>query len=182
MAVWSAARISELVGAFRLDAEFWQPDFLAVERAVMRLSHKRLGELVTSLRKGVFNILAESYVEQGVPFYRASNVGQIIPKEAGLAFITPARHALERTTGLKRGDIMLAKTGNEAASVVLRDECNVSQDVIAARVDRKRINPFYLAVFQHQARHSANASVVSRPGTTALVVARRKTDSCAAPV
>jgi restriction endonuclease S subunit len=98
-------------------------------------------------RKGVFNILAESYVEHGIPFYRSSNVGQIIPKESGLAFISPVRHALESKTGLRRGDIMLAKTGKEAASVVLCDECNVSQDVIAVRVDRKKVNPFYLAVF-----------------------------------
>lgn len=147
MAVWSVVKISQFVGAFRLDAEFWQPDYLTVERAVEKVLHLRLGELVTSLRKGVFNILAESYVEQGIPFYRSSNVGQIIPKEAGLAFITPAKHVLEWKTGLKRGDIMLAKTGKEAASVVLCEECNISQDVIGIRVDRKKVNPFYLAVF-----------------------------------
>lgn len=147
MAVWSVVRTSQFVGAFRLDAEFWQPDYLTVEGAIEKVPHVRLGELVTSIRKGVFNILAESYVEQGVPFYRSSNVGHIIPKETSLAFISKAKHASESKTGLKRGDVILAKTGKEAASVVLCDECNVSQDVIAVRVDRKKVNPFYLAVF-----------------------------------
>jgi hypothetical protein len=151
MAVWSVVRISQFAGAFRLDAEFWQPDYLTVERALEKIPHQRLGALVKSLRKGVFNILAESYVEQGVPFYRSSNVGEIIPKEADLAFITPAKHALERKTSLMRGDIMLAKTGKEAASVVLCDECNISQDVIGVRVDRKKVDPFYLAVFLNTA-------------------------------
>lgn len=147
MAVWNSVSLSELRGTFRLDAEFWQPQFVEVEETLLEQPHERLGELVTSIRKGVFNILADSYVEEGVPFYRSSNVGKIFPKEGGLAFITPKRHMEESKTGLNRGDIMLAKTGKEAASVVLREECNVSQDVVAIRPNRQRINPFYLAVF-----------------------------------
>ena len=72
-------------------------------------------------------------IDDGVPFYRSSNVGKIFPKEGGLAFITPQRHAEESKTALKCGDIMLAKTGKEAASVVLREECDLSQDVVAIR-------------------------------------------------
>src|ERR1039458_9078446 len=147
MAVWNSVSLSELRGTFRLDAEFWQPEYLDVEAVLLAQSHDRLGDLVTSVRKGVFNILADSYVDDGVPFYRSSNVGKIFPKEGGLVFITPKRHAEESKTALRRGDIMLAKTGKEAASVVLREECNVSQDVGAVRPNRQRINPFYLAVF-----------------------------------
>ncbi|MDO9371966.1 MAG: hypothetical protein Q7U07_05175 [Gammaproteobacteria bacterium] len=147
MGSWSVVNLSELRGTFRLDAEFWQPEHLEVEAALLRQPHAKLGELVTGIRKGVFNILADSYVEEGVPFYRSSNVGQILPKEGSLVFITPKRHAEESKTTLRRGDIMLAKTGKEAACVVIRDECNVSQDVIAIRPNRQRINPFYLAVF-----------------------------------
>jgi len=147
MAVWNSVSLSELRGTFRLDAEFWQPEYVEVEAALLAQSHDRLGDLVTSVRKGVFNILADSYVDDGVPFYRSSNVGKIFPKEGGLVFITPKRHAEESKTALRRGDIMLAKTGKEAASVVLREECNVSQDVVAVRPNRQRINPYYLAVF-----------------------------------
>ena len=43
--------------------------------------------------------------------------------------------------------MMLAKTGKEAAAVILRDRCNVSQDVIAVKVNRNEVNPFYLATF-----------------------------------
>lgn len=147
MGTWNVVRLSELRGTFRLDPEFWQPEHLEIEAVLLRQQHARLGDLVTSLRKGVFNILADSYVDEGVPFYRSSNVGQILPKEGGLVFITPKRHTEEGKTALQRGDIMLAKTGKEAACVVTRDECNVSQDVIAIRPNRQRINPFYLAVF-----------------------------------
>lgn len=147
MAVWSAVRLSALGGAFRLDPEFWRPEYLRVERRIDRFPHATLGDLALSLRKGVFNILADSYVDSGVPFYRSSNVGAIVPRTADVVYITDKRHKQEHRTALKRGDIMLAKTGKEAASVVLVPECNVSQDVVALRPDRDKINPFYLAVF-----------------------------------
>ena len=147
MAVWSPVKLSALGGAFRLDPEFWRPEYLRVERELRRWPHKRLGDLALSLRKGVFNILADSYVDKGVPFYRSSNVGEVVPKTSELVFISPGRHVQEKKTALSRGDIMLAKTGKEAASVVLVEQCNVSQDVIALKPDRKQINPFYLAVF-----------------------------------
>lgn len=147
MAVWNSVTLSELRGTFRLDAEFWQPEYVEVEAVLLAQSHNRLGNLVTSVRKGIFNILADSYVDEGVPFYRSSNVGKIFPKDGGLVYITPKRHAEESKTALQRGDIMLAKTGKVAASVVLRSECNVSQDVVAIRPSRKLINPYYLAVF-----------------------------------
>jgi len=147
MPVWNSVRLADLVGTFRLDAEFWQPEHLEVEAALLKQQHARLGDLATSIRKGVFNILADSYVDEGVAFYRSSNVGKILPKESGLVFITPKRHAEESKTSLRRGDIMLAKTGKQAASVVLREECNVSQDVIAVRPNCQRVNPFYLAVY-----------------------------------
>src|ERR1017187_2081672 len=91
MAVWNSVSLSELRGTFRLDAEFWQPEYLDVEAVLLAQSHDRLGDLVTSVRKGVFNILADSYVDDGVPFYRSSNVGKIFPKEGGLVFIKIGR-------------------------------------------------------------------------------------------
>src|SRR6266478_2467587 len=103
MAVWSAVRLSALGGAFRLDPEFWRPEYLRVERTLKRWRHEKLGDLALSLRKGVFNILAESYVDDGVPFYRSSNVGEIVPKKNEAVFITPERHAAEHKTALTRG-------------------------------------------------------------------------------
>lgn len=147
MAVWSIVRLSGLGGAFRLDPEFWKPEYMRAESTIRMLPHKKLGDLALSLRKGVFNIVAESYVESGVPFYRSSNVGEILPKDSDTVFISEEQHREEHKTRLERGDIILAKTGKEAASVVLVPECNVSQDVVAIRPDRKQINPFYLAVF-----------------------------------
>lgn len=147
MAVWSEVKLSALPGERRLDAEFWQPCYIENESQLQQHPHARLGGLVSTFRKGIFYILASDYVESGVPFYRSANVQDILPRDSGLAYITEGRDRFERKTSLGRGDIMLAKTGKHGASVVLRDRCNVSQDVIAVKVRRDQINPFFLAVY-----------------------------------
>lgn len=139
--------LSALPGERRMDAEFWQPRYIDNVAAVSAHAHTTLGDLVTTFRKGIFYILASDYVESGIPFYRSANVQSIIPSDSGLAFITAERDRLETKTSLRRGDIMLAKTGKYGASVVLCDRCNVSQDVIAVKVKRDRINPLFLAVY-----------------------------------
>lgn len=147
MAVWSQIAKSDLVGAIRLDAEFWQPSYLSKEKTIRAGNHIALGNLVTTFKKGVFYILAREYTERGIPFYRSSNVGSILPKDEGLAFITPTKHTAENKTALEAGDLMMVKTGRSGASVVLASHCNVSQDVIAVKVRSERINPYYLALY-----------------------------------
>jgi len=147
MAVWSQISTSDLVGAVRLDAEFWHPCYHEKEKAVRLAKHVHLGSLVSTFKKGIFYILTKEYVEEGVPFYRSSNVGSILPKEDNLAFITKKKHRDENKTALVTGDLMIVKTGRSGASVVLRNRCNVSQDVIAVKVKPGKINPFYLAVY-----------------------------------
>lgn len=147
MAVWSEVMLSALPGERRMDAEFWQPCYIDNAAAIEGHPHIALGELVTTFRKGIFYILASDYVEAGIPFYRSANVQEIMPHDGGLAFITAERDRAEKKTSLQRGDIMLAKTGKHGAAVVLCERCNVSQDVIAVKVKRERINPFFLAVY-----------------------------------
>ncbi|MEX1258125.1 MAG: hypothetical protein WEG36_10960 [Gemmatimonadota bacterium] len=130
-----------------MDAEFWQPCYIDNAAVIEGHPHVTLGELVTTFRKGIFHILASDYVEVGIPFYRSADVQAIMPSDTRLAFITAERDQVEKKTSLERGDIMLAKTGKHGAAVVLRERCNVSQDVIAAKVKRDDINPFFLAVY-----------------------------------
>ena len=41
----------------------------------------------------------------------------------------------------------MVKTGRSGASVLVEPRCNVSQDVIAVKVRRERVNPYFLAVY-----------------------------------
>ncbi|MEH1098227.1 hypothetical protein [Micromonospora sp. CPCC 205561] len=147
MATWSSLNLREAQGSFRLDAEFWQPDFVQNEAMLRGMKCRRLDEICRDVRKGIFYILAEDYVSDGVPFYRSANVGDILPKENDLVFISEERDAADWKTSLGRGDVVLAKTARIAASLVMRDRINISQDVIGLRVDKEAVNPAYLTVF-----------------------------------
>lgn len=125
MAVWNNISVSQLVGALRLDAEFWQPVYLHKERVIRSGNHASLGSLVSLFKKGIFYILAREYALNGIAFYRSSNVGSILPRDEGLAFITEDKHRKEHKTALVRSDLIIVKTGKSGASVVLRDRCNV---------------------------------------------------------
>ena len=155
MAVWNTIPTSRLVGASRLDAEFWHPTYVASEAAIRVNNHAPLGSLVSVFKKGIFYILAREYSPAGIPFCRSSNVGAVLPKEDGLTFITEAKHRQERKTALVRGDMMMVKTGRSGASVILRDNCNVSQDVVAIKLKPGRVNPYYLAVYLNTAYGSS---------------------------
>lgn len=147
MATWSEVALRKAEGAFRLDAEFWQPEYLENEAVLGALHTERLKDLCSSIRKGIFYILAEDYVDEGVPFYRSANVGDILPRENDLAYITPERDLAEFKTSLDKGDVVLAKTARIGASLIMRDRVNISQDVIGLKVRQDRIDPAYLTVF-----------------------------------
>lgn len=147
MATWAALPLSASRGSMRLDAEFWQPAFVRNEKRLLSQAHTTLGAATLSVRKGVFHILAEDYVDDGIPFYRSANVGEILPRLQDVASISEERHRTEVKTRLTAGDLVISKTARIAASVVLADECNISQDVIGVKVDQNLINPFFLAAF-----------------------------------
>jgi hypothetical protein len=147
VAVWNQISTSQFAGSSRFDAEFWKPDYLSAENAICATNHGALGNLVSTFKKGIFYILAREYSNKGVPFYRVSNVGDILPTDEGLTFITETKHRAEYRTALSKGDLMIVKTRRSAPSIVLTDRCNVSQDIIATRVHRDRVNPYYLAVY-----------------------------------
>lgn len=148
MSVTSAILYSQLFGASRLDAEFYQPKYVENELIILKFqSTAKLGEITTKFFKGIFDIKAEEYVADGVPFVRISNLKNGIIDESGLAFITSERHKIEKKTSLKKYDLILSKTAIPAASLVQIKECNASQDTIAVRTKWSEDFNAYLAIY-----------------------------------
>lgn len=144
MAEYTLVNVQDLFGKARLDAEFYQRRYIENERQIRRLPNvETLGEIVTSFRKGIFDINASEYQESGVPFIRIGNLKDWIIDESGLAYISEERHRNDAKTALVRGDIILSKTARPAASLVQLDQCNTSQDTIAVKTGR----PFEYNVF-----------------------------------
>lgn len=121
---------------------------MEVEKA---LSNQKLTDLETlslSVKKGIFDIKSDTYVEQGIPFIRISNLKEMKLDLSNVVFIPEEEHNKNLATRLFENDIVLSKTAYPAASLVHVVECNASQDIIAIRISpNSRINPFFIVVY-----------------------------------
>jgi restriction endonuclease S subunit len=148
MAFFAEIPTSEIFGAIRLDAEFYQPKYQENEALVREFpSTTTLGRIATTLVKGIFDINAEEYSEEGIPFVRINNLKNCVIQDDNIAFITPERHLQESKTALKKYDLILSKTAYPAASLVQLEECNTSQDTIAVHTNQTEDFNAYLAVY-----------------------------------
>jgi restriction endonuclease S subunit len=149
MAVWSSISKKEVAEWHRMDAEFWRPEYIAIFRSLLqRTDTFVLGKVTKRMRKGIFDIPADEYVEQGIPFLRVSNVKPVLLNLNNLAYVSDARNERESKTCFRRGDVVLNKTGDIGAAVINLPVCNISQDLIGLEIrEKKSFNGFYLAAF-----------------------------------
>lgn len=148
MASYSVELYGNLFGAKRLDAEFYQPRYKENESFIARHSNTvDLGRISRRFNKGIFDIRAEEYVPEGIPFVRINNLKNGIIDEDNIAYISPGWHQKEQKTSLKKYDLVLSKTAYPAASLVQLDDCNTSQDTIAVSTVCSESFNCYLAVF-----------------------------------
>lgn len=143
----------------RRDNEKLRVDSAYFGKAAMRLESEvrsfktgfvELGDTARTFRKGIFDIKADSYTEEGVPFIRISNLRNGIIDESSIAYISEDAHKTESKTEVTRGDLALSKTAYPSASYVQLQKANVSQDVIAYRMSpdwKKRLRSGFLAAY-----------------------------------
>ncbi len=70
-----------------------------------------LGSLNLEIRKGVFNLKSESYLEEGVPFIRISNIQEEKMDWEDAVFISEIENQKEKRTQLFPGDLVFSKIG-----------------------------------------------------------------------
>ncbi|MEO7326455.1 MAG: hypothetical protein ABIW82_16655 [Dokdonella sp.] len=134
----------------RLDSGYFAKLPVEIQKRIEDSRHAKLGSLCATFRKGIFDIKADSYVEEGIPFVRIANLRDGLISDAGLAYITEKTHMAEKATALRYGDLVLSKTAYAAASFVNLRECNASQDTIAVRLSeegRRLCDGAYLAIY-----------------------------------
>jgi type I restriction enzyme, S subunit len=136
----------------RIDAKYFGKAVNHARHLVERKLPVKLGEITSVLRKGIFDIKADTYAEadEGVPFIRISDLGNGIIDEDSTARITEEAHRREIATALQVGDLAISKTGFPAAALITTPVCNVSQDIIATKLSsagKKRIIPQYALIY-----------------------------------
>lgn len=117
----------------RIDSGYFAKPMLLAEQRIRAYvgGYDELGAVFGRFVKGIFDINADAYVDEGVPFIRIQNLKDGLIDARGLAFLPEELHEAESKTQLLKGDIVLSKTAYPAASLVNLPRANASQDTIA---------------------------------------------------
>jgi restriction endonuclease S subunit len=146
MAVWSEVGLSETLSSDRLDAEFFQPRYLEVQRQLLRAKAKPLNHFLTDIRYGL-NV-PPNYFDEGLPFIRALNLKEY-GIEGEILNIPYTDEDVGEINILDDGDILVVRSGANVGDVgVVTEQLRggtFGSYVIRLRV--KDINPYYLYAF-----------------------------------
>ena len=104
MIAYSVISKSQLEGTRRLDAEYYQPEYLEIVQKIQSVPH-------TSL---------DSYAEK--VFIRISDISDLFIDQDTLVFISPSEHKRIYSTHLSVGDIVLSKIGTVGRLSVISEE------------------------------------------------------------
>ena len=149
MAVFSTIKKSQLEGAKRLDAEYYQPGYLEVRKSLANST------ALIDVSKKITDFGAYSqmnfveYSDSGVRFLRNQDVGEFFLQDDDPVFV-PEQTYEKLSLKLEEYDIVTPRVGTLGnAAVVFRDQlpASANQNLAQIKPDRQKINPLYLAVF-----------------------------------
>ena len=143
----SEVSIKKLFSDFRIDAETYRPFYQLIESKVTSHKYVTLGTICSRFKKGIFDIKAEVYTNEGIPFVRISNLRNMGISTNDLVYIPESENNKNLDTFLQKGDIILSKTAIPAASIVQLDCCNTSQDTVAIKLADDSFQSSFVVVF-----------------------------------
>ena len=144
----SEVKLSDLDSYKRIDAELFNKNYVLFKSAIKQIAYTTFADECIVIRKGIFNVNSDCYCNKGVPFVRISNLDSMIIDTKDMVYIPSEVHKNNLKTELKRGDIVLSKTAIAAASIVNLDYCNVSQDIVAIKLNtNSKVLSHYVVVF-----------------------------------
>lgn len=144
MAVFAIVKKSQLEGALRLDAEYYQPEYLELISKIESQTAKPISELASDIRYGLY--VEPEYLDTGIDFVRALNLlnfwieGEILKID---------EKKVPHTYKLKTGDVLIVKSGANTGyvSIVYPRFEGATFGSYTIRIRFNKINPFFAAVF-----------------------------------
>lgn len=149
MISYSVIQKSQLEGAMRIDAEYYQPEFLELVSKIKSQKSVFLG----SLGAVVYGTTPEGgfFETEGVPFMRSQNFSNIMIDDSDLVFCSNKFHAKNKKSEVKSGDILFAAVGATIGdlAIVQSDilEGNINQNIARFRVANEKLNPYFVGLF-----------------------------------
>lgn len=147
MAVWSEISLGQVNVAERLDAEFFQLDYIAYEKAVRKRSPIRLGDAAKTIQRGI----QPNYDDDGtIPVIRTVNVRELELSRARQEFVSEAFLKANPRGKVIAGDIVVTSTGIGTLGRVgylSEDAAYFADGHIAYIRNVQGIHPLYVTTF-----------------------------------
>lgn len=154
MAQTSLVSYSHLRRVYRLDAEFFRPEYLQIEKLLSERNTKTLDQLKASVVSGPFGstLKSSAYRQAGIPFVRISDLSSFFIDKDSLVYIDESDHERIKSSQLLVGDLVLSKVGNTigVVSKVTTEigTCNISENNIGINLRYlDEITKNYILVF-----------------------------------
>lgn len=146
---YSIIQKSQLEGAHRLDAEYYQPEYLELEKRLV--NQPILEEVAEKIICGPFGsaILNSDYLDQGIPLLRVNDLNGDFINTENLVYIDDQLSLELKRYKVFPGDIVVSQRGTIAMfSLVTPDfkEYNISANLISI-LSSDKINFYYLIAF-----------------------------------
>lgn len=148
---YSIIQKSQLEGAHRLDAEYYQPEYLEVENKLEGVKTSLLKDLSLSIKKGIFDLSPDNYLDKGIPLLRTTDAKDPLTDFSTVVFISDEIHKKHSVTTLYPHDLVFTKIGASIGDVAMLPELfpkyNFSQNVAGVRLNEQKIKSGYLLAF-----------------------------------
>lgn len=153
--VWSEVTFSELTSDLRLDAEYYQPEFLALRRAVENAPYPkyRLEDISASIINfGAYSLCNDIIFESsGVRFITAESIHDGYIDFSKGRFISTEQHRdLLWKSQVSEGQILVAMAARLGYAAVSdsSEPLNSSQDIAKVTLaDTSNVDPYFMAAF-----------------------------------
>ena len=145
MISYSIIQKSQLEGALRLDAEYYQPEYLEVAKILQSTHHKNFDEVVSNIINGAE--IREYVEEDGLPYLRVSDIKEFFIDLSSVVYVTK-ESKIKQNIKLKEDDILLSRSGSLAIAAVVTPD--LSDSIISShlmRISVRGINPYFLVTF-----------------------------------
>ena len=140
---------SEAVATHRLDAEYFQPKYYRLERAIKRCKYgaRPLGNLIEPIRNG-FDF--REFGSGTTPYIRVGDIANGLINLDSAERIPLALESIKKNVKLQLGDLLFTRKGTYGSVAVVRPgqkKAVISSEIMLLRLIDKDILPDYLAIY-----------------------------------
>ncbi len=167
MITYSIIQKSKLESALRLDAEFYQPEYLKIERKLNSVNTKTINEISKSVVSfGAYSLT--NYIEwqeSGVPYLNVENIKDGVIDFDSVKFISEKVDEILKKSRVKEGQVIITMAGTIGEAAVAHNipKKSNSNQATAKITLKENFSPYCLTAFlnSYYGREQTEREIVS---------------------